>query len=113
MDFRPNILSFMTGTYVVTRRGPTLVGNDGRADVASSSTFSILAAVQPMNGRELQRLPEGMRSAERKTVYTATLLQAIGAPDVISIGDAEWEVEVIEDWSQGLYYKATVAKVGD
>jgi hypothetical protein len=108
------IASFATGTYVVTRRGPTTVGSDGRADLATSSTFSILASVQPMSGRELQRLPEGMRVAERRVLFTATTLQVVGAPDVVRVDGEDWEVESVENWGPaiGSFCKATIAKVG-
>lgn len=113
MNFAPNIAAFLTGTYTVTRRGPTTVGADGIADAATASTFTITASVQPLRGRELQRLPEGLRVAERRKLYTSTSLKVIGAPDVVSIDGDDWEVESVENYSQlGNYYKVVVAKVG-
>lgn len=107
------VASLASGTYTVTRRGPTTTGTDGRDVVASATTLSIVASVQPMGGRELQRLPEGLRVAERRSLYTATALKVIGAPDVVSIDDEDWEVESVEAWGNlGNYFKCAVAKVG-
>lgn len=115
MNFAPNILSFQTGTYTVTRRGPTVVGSDGRADLASSTTFTVTASVQHLTGRDLQRLgPEGLRTSERRKLYTTTSLRVVGAPDVLSIDGASWEVESIERYDVlGNYYKVIVRRVGD
>jgi len=105
--------SFNTGAYTVTRRGPTTsVG--GRATLAGSSTFTIQASVQALSGRDLQRLPEGMRVQELRKLYTPTQLQAIGAPDVVSIDGSSWEVQTVEDWSGlGNFFKVIVQRVGD
>lgn len=108
------IASFATGTYTVTRQGPTTVDVDGRAVTAAPSTFSILASVQPMSGRELQRLSEGLRVAERRVLFTSTSLRVIGAPDVVSVDGELWEVETVEHWGPaiGTFFKATIAKFG-
>lgn len=114
MNFAPNILSFQTGTYTVTRRNSTVVGSDGRADLATATTFPITASVQHLTGRDLQRLPEGLRTSERRKLYTTTSLRVVGAPDVISIDSANWEVESIERYDVlGNYYKVLVRRVGD
>lgn len=113
MNFSGVIASFATGSYTVTRRGATTVGSDGRADLASSSTFTIQASVQPLGGRELQRLGEGLRVAERRKLYTTTSLRSNSQPDVISIDGDSWEVENIARYDVlGNYYKVIVAKVG-
>lgn len=113
MNFSGVISSFQTGTYTVTRRGATTVGADGRADLTSSSTFAIDASVQPLGGRELQRLPEGMRVAERRKLYTTTALRLNAQPDIIAIDGDSWEVEDISRYDVlGNYYKVLIAKVG-
>lgn len=113
MNFTPNIASFATGTYTVTRRGPTTVGADGRVDLASSSTLSILASVQPLGGRDLERLPEGLRVGERRKMYTGTVLKVSDTPDVVAIDGADWEVETCLDYQVlGAYSKYLIRKVG-
>jgi hypothetical protein len=108
------VTSLSSGTYTVTRRGPTTVGADGRADAAMPTTLTVIASVQPMGGRELQRLPEGLRVAERRAFYTPTALKVIGAPDVVSIDGEDWEVESVEAWGNlGAYFKAIVARIGN
>lgn len=113
MNLSGVVTSLASGTYTVKRRGPTTVGSDGRADTAASSTFSVTASVQPMSGRELQRLPEGLRVAERRNFFTTTALQVTAAPDVVSIDGEDWEVESVQAWGTlGAYFLAVVAKVG-
>jgi hypothetical protein len=108
---------FKSVTYVVTRRGPTGVDGDGRALLSAPSTLSISASVQPLSGRDLQRLPEGMRAAERLKLYTTTPLAAIGAPDVVTIDGDDYEVEHVERWTGfgagADYYKIVARKVGN
>jgi hypothetical protein len=113
VNLAPVITSLATGTYTVTRRDAATSGVDGRQVAASVTTFDILASVQPMGGRDLQRLPEGLRAAERLSVYTATPLRVSRTPDTVEIDGETWEVEVVEQWG-GIagYCKATVAKVG-
>jgi len=114
VDFSGNIASFATGTYTVTRRGPSTVGVDGRADLATSTTFSILAAVQPLGGRDLQLQTNGMRVAERQTLYTETRLRVKDDPDIVTIAGEDWEVENQSDQSvMGNYFKATIVRVGN
>lgn len=113
MDLSGLINRFATGTYVVTRRGATTTGSDGRGTDAASSTFSVQACVQPLSGRELQRLTQGLRASEVRKLYTTSVLKAIDAPDVVTIDGADWQVEDDEDYSAGGYYKYTVRKVGN
>jgi hypothetical protein len=115
MDLTPNIDSFATGVYTVTRRASTGVGTDGRAAPASSSTFTIEASVVPLSGRELQRLPEGMRVRDAQKLYTATPLKTIGAPDVITVGGEDYEVSSVTSWVGfgGDFYEVIVLKVGN
>lgn len=113
MNLSGVVISLASGTYTVTRRGSTTVGSDGRADAASSSTLVVTASVQPMSGRELQRLPEGLRVAERRNFFTPTALQVTAAPDIVRIDGEDWEVESVQAWGTlGTYFLAVIAKVG-
>lgn len=101
--------SFSTGTYTVTR-GARSYDTNGRL-AATSSTFSVSANVQPYPGDELNRLPEGLRTAKVKAVYTTTELRA---NDSISIGGSAWQVHVVEPWDElGAYFRAVVTKDGN
>jgi hypothetical protein len=110
-DLSDAVLEFAT-PYTVTRRTAGSFVN-GRHQPGGTTTFEVKAAVMPLTGRDLMRLPEGMRTSEALAVYTTTRLQMSGQPDTIAIGDATYEVQEMEDWMQlGGFYRFTVAKVG-
>jgi hypothetical protein len=108
-DLSGVVLDLASGSYTVTRGSPTTGGTDGRAVVASPSTFSIKASVQPLNGRDLLRLPEGERSTERVKVYSPTQLFTTGAgqvADLISVLGISYEVETAQVWGpNGNFWK--------
>lgn len=118
MDLSGAVLNFATGTYTVTRpvARANPVGTDGRYDAPSSSTtFTIRAGVFPLTGRELDRLPEGLRHEEVRQVFCVERLQTVEAdqePDVIAIDGASWQVEAVQDYSaSGNYFRALVRKI--
>jgi hypothetical protein len=116
MNLAGVISSLASGTYTVTRKAASsyLVGR--QLSAATVATLTITAVVHPLTGKELARLPEGMRTKELKVVITATELKTQGSsqePDSIVIGSDTFEVQTVEAWQEtGGYYKAVVAKVG-
>lgn len=115
-DLSGVIDSFLTGTYTVTRQSASAYGSDGRLDAPTTSTLSVDACVQPVGGRDLQRLPEGLRTEELLAMYTATELKTQGSgqdPDLVTIDGASWEVQRVERWLElGNYWKCILLKVG-
>lgn len=108
------ISRFKTGTYTVTR---TAAGTRtlGRYTPGAPSTFSIVASIQPVTGRDLQTLPEGQRAEETRVVYTTTELRTRTAtvePDTLSIDSETWAVTKVERWQAfgGTHYRAMVAR---
>jgi membrane protein implicated in regulation of membrane protease activity len=101
LDGADLIADFATDTYSVTRRAAATYV-DGIATPGATTTFSILAAVVPASGRDLLRLPEGRRSTETKTVYTASVLLvgAVGGneADIVTIEGDSWEVQTAGQW---------------
>ncbi len=106
-----------TGTYMVTRPlAPTLT--QGRVVPGAAQTpFATSGSMQPLSGRDLQRLPEGDRATEQLWYYTkATLLTSDVATgrvaDLVNVGGVSYEVQTVEDWSaSGNYYRARLSKV--
>lgn len=84
--------------YTVTRRGAATVTDGVATAGAVTSTFSTGPAVlRPLNGRELQALPEGYHADDvRKLLTTAdlrTLDHATGLPaDTVTIDGEAWTV---------------------
>ena len=102
--------------YTVTRlesNGYT----DGRRNAPTASTLTILAMVQPLSGRELDRMPEGLQDKEVRAVWTTENLKVTVAggdhePDVITIDGAPYQVQTVENWSAlGNYRRYLAAKV--
>lgn len=130
MNLAGVVESLATGTYTVTRTAPGTYGgglpvglgggvgsDDGRYRPGATSTFAIRASVQPLAGRDLLRLPEGLRTRQTIKVYTATALRTADAPDgagadVIAYQGDSYQIETVEPWAEaGGFYKAIAAKV--
>ncbi len=116
----------MNPSGVITRFGTTLTvqryaapttDGHGRIIPAVPESLSITASVQDVSGRELMRLPEGLRTRDLVTVYTTDDLRgaddAAGTPpDRFTLGTNTYEVQMVEDWTAiGDYVKAIAAKV--
>lgn len=117
MDLSSVIASFATGTYTVTRRGTQSADTNGRVTSNSGSSLSISAVVTPVSGRDLQRLPEGFRTQELRSIFTTTELKTTDGSneaDVVSIDGALWQVQSVVPWSVlGNYWQAIAMRVGN
>lgn len=106
--------AFERGPFTVTRKGASTYTN-GRASSPVPTTFATKLVVQPVSGRELERLPEGLRERELLSVWSPVELRT-GAeehePDTIAIDGATYSVEKVEPWDKlGGYWRAIAAKV--
>ncbi len=110
------ILDLASGIYPVTRSLPGTYGTEGRFIPGTQSFFTISASVQPLEGRDLLRLPDGLRTHELLKVYSPTQLFVQGAgqdPDQITLQGVQFQVETSEQWGDdGNYWKMIVKKVG-
>lgn len=102
--------------YTVTRTArSTFV--DGRAVPGATSTFTIVACIQPMSepmkGRMLHILPEAQHTEEIRIVHTETELRSGAEPDSISIDGEPWKVIGFQRWQAfgtHEHFKAFVAR---
>lgn len=105
-----------SSSALVVTRGSVGTTANGRYSPGPTSTLTIAGSVQPLNGKDLLRLPEGMRTRDLLAVFTETELRVVDAgagtpPDVLTINGAAYEVEKVERWAElGGYWKAIVAK---
>ena len=115
-DMSDVVDSFATDSYVVTRRSPSTYTN-GRLNAPTDTLLTILASVQPAEGRDLQRLPEGNRTQEVRAIYTSTELFTQGPgqdPDILAIEGYAYEVQRVEQFGMvGKYFKALALKIED
>lgn len=113
MPYTDSITSLANeSALLVTRRAvsPRIAGRDQPPTITS---FTIVASVQPITGRELERLSDGKIDSELFTIYTKTELKIGGGgsgllPDLISYLMKTLEVEKLEPWDAfgAKYYKA-------
>lgn len=100
MSLTDVITSFSTGTYTVTRTAAGSV-TTGRYTAGAQTTFSIVACVQPVSGRDLRSLPEGERADDVRELDTVTALFArtpAQEPDLVTIGGEPWMVVNVQLW---------------
>lgn len=108
------ITRFATGTYEVTR--PSGAYQAGRWVEGAPELLQVRAVVQPASGRDLQRLPEGQRTRETISIWclvelrTATVPAGSGA-DRVRYGSGVYEVERVEWWQEGGFWKALAQRV--
>jgi hypothetical protein len=105
---------FATGTYTVTRASTANTYVDGLVVASATTTLQVVGSVQPIPGKELERLPEGLRDAEVKVIWTKDELRCgpDTVPDRLSVESATWQVEKVEKWDTlGRYWRAVIRKV--
>lgn len=83
----------------------------------ATTTLVVLGSVQPLNGRELENLPEGQRVKESIKIYTATELKTVDEvnqikADVVIDGGKRYEVQTVDrhSMSLGSHFKVTAFK---
>jgi hypothetical protein len=116
--FGDTIKNFAVPGGVTIRRGSAGTSVKGRfTPGATTDTPGVVASVQPITGKELERLPEGIRSKRPAKLYTETEIKQadVGAstpPDQILWDSETWEVHNVGVHTWGSYYKAIIFKVG-
>lgn len=105
-----------SGSYNVTRRAVPLMV-DGRVLPSSSTALVVSGSLQPSSGRDVQRLPEGLRDRETIVFFTSTELQAAdpatGEPgDRLVANGHTFEVQTHERWQDlGNFHRFVLVKV--
>lgn len=107
-----SIVEDFADPYVVTRQGAVNYDTvPGQPTAAASTTVNITACVQAPSGRDLMRMPEGLREEQTRIVYTGTALQLLPSPDTIAIEGADWQLETVEPFGAGAYFKCVVRRL--
>lgn len=92
------------GRAVTVRRPARGAYVEGRWVQPDAHTdIKIIASVQPIDGRTLERLPEAQRTREVRKIYASKVLfnrvEALGRKADIIVMDGEcWEVSTVELW---------------
>lgn len=108
---------FGTGALTVTRRGAATL-SAGFWTPGTTSTITLTdAVVHPLTGRQLEALPEGLRTREPLAVFSATALRTAAEPagvgaDTFTWGGVTYEVQTVENWAaNGNFYRHVAVKV--
>lgn len=96
-------------TYTVTRRGPVsyVAGLPVRP---APTTFEIVASVQPLSGKNLERVPDGLRQRDARKAYVlldpdpARRLRTAAAngpeADLVSVDGVLFEIHHIDPYDE-------------
>lgn len=111
------VANFATESVQVTRpaAADTYDTHGRRVKAAAAAPFTLAASVQPAGGRQVLRLPEGLRSTETIALWTSTELR--GALEEGATGDrltwqgTVYEVQVVKPWRQAGYFEAIATRV--
>ncbi len=105
------------GPFTVTRTAEGDFGDDSVYTSGAQTTFTIVASIQPVTGRELQDrdLVDTQRGDEVCVVYTTTELRTRkkdNDPDVITYRDEPWTVTKVEQFDAfgETHYRAYIAR---
>ncbi len=95
-------------TYTVSRvAAGSYSATTGAWTDGATSTFSIVGSWQPLNGREVERLPEAYRTRQSAKLLCAAAQPALypvrpgsaQRPDVVTRDDARYLVVASSDWT--------------
>jgi hypothetical protein len=117
-DLSDAVAMLASGSYTVTRPvAASLVDGWAVPGLSAVQTFAIVASVQPASGRDVERLPEGLRDRETMALFTATELRvavpASGLPgDRLEVDGFTFEVHAHERWAAlGNFHRYVILKV--
>lgn len=105
------IASLGAVTYVVRRLpvpfgGGIVTDGHGRVVPQARVPLSVVGMMQPLSGREIDRLPEGLHARELRALWTTDTLTVSDSDAqlmgdyVVTLDGIEWEVVRIEAWEQ-------------
>lgn len=118
-DFSGSIRRLSGGaTFTVTRFTAGQAFVNGKLSTPASTPLPIVAMIQPATGKDLQLLPEAMRSSQVLAIWTSTPLLTVDEatqqlPDEISYHGVLFQVQRVEPWGDlGNYIKALARRKG-
>lgn len=107
-DLSGVVLQLSSHTVTVRRFATDTYDANGYANTRASSTFSAKASVQPLSGRELERLPDGINATEFISVWSNKKLQL---RDRITVpGRGDFEVQHLDQWVDSGNYTKVIAR---
>lgn len=116
-DLNDVVDELATGIYAVTRSVASTYVNGVYDGPASTSSFNIKGVVWPATGVALQRLAEGLRTHETKSLVTKDQLlvgTTTNEPDKVNIEGVDWQVQNVSRWApNGNFFEALLQRVSE
>lgn len=104
------VAAFATHDVTVTRYSAPGYDSHGRAIARTTTTVTARGSVQPVSGRDLQRLPEGVSSSDVRSVF---LTANVTTGDEVLIGSERLQVVHVDSWSAMGNYAKVLARLLD
>lgn len=111
-------MSFFGRPQTVRRRGAGEYVNGFWVENTEFEAIPVRGSIQPMNGEDMQSLPEGRRTKAGYKLYTKTELRTASEgvnPDEVFLFGEWYEVFHVEPWQNGIlpHYKCFLQKLND
>lgn len=98
-------LTLAATTVYLKSKNPATYDNNGNLIAGLGDPRPIQATVQPISGRALMDLPEGVRDEARKLIWTKSALET---GQVVADNGQDYRVVHVWDRRIGGYYKAVL-----
>lgn len=104
IDLSSVVLSFAK-PVTVRRTDPGIVNGAGFYVDGAQTVVTMRACIQPLNGRDSEKLPQGMRTSDAYRVYADALLYGAESPDgrpadIIEHGGEDFRIVKVERWGE-------------
>jgi hypothetical protein len=109
MDLSGAITNLASDSISVSRPAAATYDSKGRlVNNGTASTFSARASVQPATGKDLLRMPEGLRTTDLQAIFCATELKT---GDLVTLPEGVYQVQHVEVWARsGNFYRAVASR---
>lgn len=109
-------IGLVGGLHTVTRRGSASYNATGDYVEGATTTLDVVGSIQPLSGREIEKLPEGFRAKASAVLFTADVLQSAAsgnAGDRLPFGGDTFEVLGTINWGSpvGGHYAYALERV--
>ncbi len=117
MTSLPSAIDACSEPVKLIRFQPSVVESGRVAKPAVSSETEIFASIQPMTGKDLMLLPEGMRNSGTFKIYSDCELMSVDVPgcdtpDQILSEGVTYQVRMVDNWnSAGGYFKSVLTRM--
>lgn len=117
MDISDVLSHFEPFDLSVTRYAAGSYNADGNWVAGSTSTVTRAVVITPASFKQIEHLPEGLRTRQVLQVFADGDLRTANEPagtqaDTFTLGGKTFEVQSIEDWSaNGGFWRALAVKV--